>query len=105
MLRFARKLCTIFLGDGLPLSIGMSYKPTVTAPKNETAFTVPWTGTTAPSKILVIRMQAFGDVVITLPYMQALHTVMPTTQFHFLSREEFSSIPENMTMFHHVYTL
>jgi len=75
------------------------------SPNKETVFTVPWTGTTAPAKILVIRMQAFGDVVITLPYVQALRAVLPAAQFHFLTREEFSSLPENLTMFKRVHTL
>ena len=72
---------------------------------NESIYHTPWSSTIPPKKILVIRLQAFGDVVITLPYVQALQSLMPTTQFHFLTREEFSAIPFNMTIFHHVFAL
>jgi len=54
---------------------------------------------TIPQRKFRHRLQAFGDVVITLPYVQALQSLMPTTQFHFLTREEFSAIPFNMTIF------
>ena len=66
---------------------------------------VPWRSSSSPKKILVIRLQAFGDVVITLPYMQALQTILPSTQFHFLTREEFSSLPHNMALFSRVLTI
>jgi ADP-heptose:LPS heptosyltransferase len=66
---------------------------------------IPWSSTTLPKKILVIRLQAFGDVVITLPYVQALQSLVPTAQFHFLTRDEFSSLPFNMSLFNHVFTL
>jgi ADP-heptose:LPS heptosyltransferase len=65
----------------------------------------PWSSTTLPENILVIRLQAFGDVVITLPYVQALQSLMPTVQFHFLTREEFSALPFNMTIFNRVFTI
>jgi ADP-heptose:LPS heptosyltransferase len=73
--------------------------------QKESIYHTPWSSTIPPKKILVIRLQAFGDVVITLPYVQALQSFMPTTQFHFLTREEFSAIPFNMTMFDHVFSL
>jgi hypothetical protein len=33
---------------------------------------VPWRGAEPPKRILAIRLQALGDVVITLPYLRAL---------------------------------
>ena len=66
---------------------------------------IPWSAPTLPRKILVIRFQAFGDVVITLPYVQALQLHVPTAQFHFLTRDEFSSLPLIMTIFTRVVTL
>ena len=83
----------------------MPRKTTAASLNKETIRISPWTSTIAPRKILIIRLQAFGDVVITLPYVQALQTVLPTTQFHFLTREEFSAIPNNMTLFIRVYTI
>jgi heptosyltransferase-2 len=64
-----------------------------------------WTSSKPPKKILVIRFHSFGDVVITLPYVQALKALLPSAQFHFLTREEFSALPHNMTLFSHVFTI
>ena len=72
---------------------------------NEILYHSPWTSPVSPKKILVIRLQAFGDVVITLPYLQAFKSLVPTAQFHFLTRTEFSSLPSNMILFDHVYTI
>ena len=66
---------------------------------------IPWSPATLPKKILVIRLQALGDVVITLPYVQTLQSLLPTAQFHFLTRDEFSAVPLNMTVFSHVFSL
>jgi heptosyltransferase-2 len=66
---------------------------------------IPWSSTTPPMKILAIRLQAFGDVVITLPYLQALQSLLPKAQIHFLTRDEFSALPATMTIFRHVFTL
>lgn len=52
-----------------------------------------------------MRFHSFGDVVITLPYMQALQAILPSTQFHFLTRGEFSPLPCNMKLFDRVYTI
>lgn len=30
----------------------------------------PWTSPTPPRRVLAIRLQAMGDVVISLPYLQ-----------------------------------
>ncbi|MFZ1978007.1 MAG: glycosyltransferase family 9 protein [Bacteroidota bacterium] len=68
----------------------------------ETIRTVPWRSAVLPNKILVMRLQAFGDVAVTLPYVQALQTILPSAQFHFLTREEFDSLPCNMAMFSRV---
>jgi hypothetical protein len=32
----------------------------------------PWTRKSPPGRVLAIRLQAMGDVVITLPYLQGL---------------------------------
>ena len=73
--------------------------------KKETLRAVPWSGRIHPKKILAIRFQALGDVVITLPYLQALHSVWSSSQFDFLTREEFSDLPRAMKMFDTVYTI
>ena len=71
----------------------------------ETLRAVPWSGRIHPQKILAIRFQALGDVVITLPYLQALHSVWSSSQFDFLTREEFNDLPRAMKMFDTVYTI
>ena len=56
-----------------------------------------------PKKILIIRLQAMGDVVITLPYIKSLKENLPSsTQIHFLTREETQEIPQKSTLFHKV---
>ena len=71
----------------------------------ETMKSAPWRSADAPKKILIIRLQAFGDVVISLPYAQAMQGILSSAQFHFLTREEFSSIPRNMALFERVYSI
>ncbi|MGA7160800.1 MAG: glycosyltransferase family 9 protein [Bacteroidota bacterium] len=75
------------------------------AEKSESIRVVPWIDSTPPQKILSIRLQALGDTVITLPYLQSLHNRWPSTLFHFLTREEFGDLPRNMKMFDAVFTI
>jgi heptosyltransferase II len=64
-----------------------------------------WTSSKLPKKILVIRFHSFGDVVITLPYLQALKNTLPHVELHLLTREECSDIPRHAVMFAKVHTL
>ncbi len=82
----------------------MTPRPT-TSEKKESIHAVPWSGAADPQKVLAIRFQALGDTVITFPYLQALRAVWPSTEFHFLTREEFSELPCRMTMFTAVHTI
>ena len=36
----------------------------------------PWRAASPPRRLLAIRLQAFGDVVITLPYLRALQQML-----------------------------
>jgi ADP-heptose:LPS heptosyltransferase len=66
----------------------------------------PWTGKQLPRRILVIRLQAMGDVVITLPYLQHLrNTLPPATRIDFLTREETAPIPKNIVLFDKVLAI
>lgn len=85
--------------------MSISFKRPDILPSAEIINFVPWLSPFSPGKILVIRLQAFGDVVVTLPYVQALQTILPSTQFHLLTREEFSSLPHNMALFNRVLTI
>jgi heptosyltransferase II len=59
----------------------------------------PWTEKRKPKKILAIRFQAMGDMMITLPYLQSLKDQLPDAAVHLLCRKEVSDIPKNLTLF------
>jgi ADP-heptose:LPS heptosyltransferase len=65
-----------------------------------------WSKKKMPSGILAIRLQAMGDMVITLPYLQRLRRTMPPgTRIDFLTREEVDSIPQSIVLFDKVFTI
>ena len=66
---------------------------------------VPWQGSRPPKKILVMRFQALGDTVITLPYLQSLKRQYPEIELHLLTREEVSPIPKSVGLFSTVVTV
>jgi ADP-heptose:LPS heptosyltransferase len=66
----------------------------------------PWTKKNRPRRILAIRLQAMGDVVITLPYLQWLRNALPSgVRLDFLTREETEDIPKSIDLFDHVYSI
>jgi len=66
----------------------------------------PWTERDPPRRILAIRMQALGDVVITLPYLKYLRNSLPRdVRLDFLTRKEVEDIPKNIDVFDHVYSI
>ena len=66
----------------------------------------PWTKKDPPRRILAIRWQAMGDVVITLPYLQRLRNSLPaSTRLDFLTREETEGIPKNIELFDKVFSI
>lgn len=65
-----------------------------------------WPSTKAPKRILAIRLHAFGDVIITLPYLLQLKKNLPQkTKIDFLTLKENASIPGSINLFNKVYTL
>ena len=67
---------------------------------------VKWKKVRSPRKVLAIRLQAMGDLVITLPYLQQLRNILPPdTELDLLTRQEVSSIPNNMHLFNRVYSI
>jgi ADP-heptose:LPS heptosyltransferase len=74
-------------------------------PITESFQTRSWTSSKPPKKILVVRLHSFGDIVVTLPYVQALQAILPLTQFHFLTRIEYSSIACNMSLLGKVFII
>lgn len=66
----------------------------------------PWQKKEMPRRILVIRLQATGDVVITLPYLQYLRNHLPAgTRIDLLTRVETAPIPRSLHLFDHIYTI
>ncbi len=64
----------------------------------------PWTSSQPPKKVLVIRWQAMGDVVITLPYIQHLRNRLPaTTKLDLLTRQETKDLPKKLELFDKVF--
>jgi heptosyltransferase II len=71
---------------------------------NEIRFKL-WRGRTVPKSILVIRYQAIGDVVITLPYLNDLKKQLPNTRLHLITTIEASSIPLSLPFFDKVIVI
>jgi heptosyltransferase II len=65
----------------------------------------PWKRKHAPKKILAIRLQAFGDTMITLPFLKDLQSKIPGASIHFLTRQEVSAIPKQLAFFERVLTI
>jgi ADP-heptose:LPS heptosyltransferase len=64
-----------------------------------------WKRDKSPTRILAIRFQAMGDMVITLPYLCALSQKYPNAQIDFLTREEVASISRSLDFFNQVYAI
>lgn len=56
-------------------------------------------------RALAIRLQAMGDVVITLPYLNALKRSQPELDIDLLTREETAPIPRSLRLFSKVFAL
>jgi len=61
-----------------------------------------WKRSDKPARILVIRYQALGDTVITLPYIQHLRVNHPTSRIDLLTRQEDQPIPESLELYDRV---
>lgn len=65
----------------------------------------PWRKDKKPRRILAIRLQAMGDLVITLPYLQQLrNSLPPDTRLDLLTRKEVDAIPRELELFDKVYS-
>lgn len=65
----------------------------------------PWRRPEPPRRVLLIRLQALGDLVITIPYAAALRRSLSGTEIDLLAREEVAEIPEQVVLFDHVFRL
>ncbi len=65
-----------------------------------------WGGAGAPRRVLAIRLQAMGDTVLTLPYLQALRRGQPPgATLDFLTREEVAGVPRSISLFDEVFEI
>jgi lipopolysaccharide heptosyltransferase II len=65
-----------------------------------------WRKDRMPRRILAIRLQAMGDLVITLPYLQQLKNSMPPgTRLDLLTRTEVEAIPRKLDLFDKVWSI
>ena len=66
----------------------------------------PWHSESLPRRILIIRLQAMGDVAITLPYVQSLIENLSTnTTLHFLTRNGVKDIPDSVKLYNWIYSI
>jgi heptosyltransferase II len=59
----------------------------------------PWTSNRTPRKILVIRFQAIGDMVVTIPACNALRRIFPDARIDLLTSEACGEIPRAIRLF------
>lgn len=64
----------------------------------------PWVSKSPPKKILVVRYQAIGDVVVTLPACNALRQVSPVAQIDFLTSDACVEIPQAIRLFERIHS-
>ena len=64
-----------------------------------------WSNQSRPERILVIRLQAIGDVIITLPYVAALKKILPGVRIDLLTRIEVAGIPRQISCLDNVIAI
>ncbi len=65
----------------------------------------PWMGKSAPQRILAIRFQAVGDVLVTLPACAAFRRKFPSSHFDLLTSESCAGIHQAVRLFDGVHSL
>ncbi|MEO7866955.1 MAG: glycosyltransferase family 9 protein [Candidatus Eisenbacteria bacterium] len=56
-------------------------------------------------RIAVLRLSSIGDVVLTLPVVQALHGAFPDAELHYWVKEEYQDLVRHDPSVHHVRVL
>ncbi len=64
-----------------------------------------WDGKKSPEKVLFIRLEAMGDVVITFPYIQGFKKAYPDCEIDFLTKKENFTLPNSFILFSEVFYL
>jgi heptosyltransferase II len=66
----------------------------------------PWNKPHMPRRILAIRMQAMGDMIASIPYLQHLRDNLPAdVLLDMMATEETADIPRNLHLFNNVYAI
>ncbi len=66
---------------------------------------MPWVSSEAPERVLFIRLQAIGDVAVTLPACSAFRRRYPQAHLSILTSESCSGIPSAVDTFDCVFTM
>jgi heptosyltransferase-2 len=64
-----------------------------------------WTRADLPRRALAIRLQALGDTVITLPYLQSIRRQYPGIELDLLTLARNAAIPRDLELFDRVLTI
>ena len=64
-----------------------------------------WKSAGPPRRLLIIRLQAIGDVVLTYPLVQALKNEYPGMEIDFVTRHIQGSLTSNLTAVHKVIAI
>lgn len=64
-----------------------------------------WSGHSSPQKILVIRIQALGDLFFTFPLIADLKQKYPNSKIDLLTRSDYAPFAEKMSLFHQVHSI
>lgn len=64
-----------------------------------------WQGSTSPEKILIIRIEALGDLFMTFPVVSDLRTKFPEAKIDLLVRSDYAELPVHLNLFDSVYSL
>lgn len=84
--------------------IHRKYIPKYFQPENfiENISTKTWSGNTPPKKILVIRLEAAGDLFVSFPLISDLKKQLPDTQIDLLTRQDYAELPKKLNIFSNI---
>jgi ADP-heptose:LPS heptosyltransferase len=66
---------------------------------------ISWNSNHPPSKVLVIRLHAIGDIAASLPACNAFRKFLPNARIDFLTSDYCSELSASAEIFNNVYTL
>ena len=82
-----------------------AHLPAAESRMNESRSFRPWPAGRAPARVLIMRLQAIGDVAATLPACSSLRKLLPGAHIAFLTSPLCAGIPASMVAFDRVFVL